>query len=238
MSTHLFVLCPPYSGSTLLWKLIGTSTAVSTLPDEGQFLPEVKKIMRAGPWQRDLELPWADIRRAWERYWDQDKPVLLEKSPPNLIRTDAIREHFQPVEFVIMVRNPYAQAEGLMRRNGWTAERSARFALMCLREQRRNRDTIDATVTLTYEGLVADPAAACTALTRFLPALGELDHTASFEVHSVDGTVNRPITNLNAKKIAALSAEQRATMRSVFATEPATLDAWDYPLDAGDSAPT
>ena len=53
--------------------------------------------------------------------------MLLEKSPPNIIRTADIVNHFDPVKFVIMVRNPYAHAEGLMRRNNWTATRAARW---------------------------------------------------------------------------------------------------------------
>ncbi len=32
MPSYLFVLCPPYSGSTLLWKLLSTSQNVSSLP--------------------------------------------------------------------------------------------------------------------------------------------------------------------------------------------------------------
>ena len=119
MSTHLFILCPPYCGSTLLWKLMSTSDNVSALPEEGQFLPEVEGIMRDKPWQRDHAMPWEQIRAVWETYWDIEKPLLVEKSPPNIIRAKAIAEHFDPARFVIMARNPYAHVEGLMRRNEW-----------------------------------------------------------------------------------------------------------------------
>jgi hypothetical protein len=57
MSSYLFVLCPPYSGSTLLWKLLSTSANVSSLPQEAQFLPELKDIMRDSPWKADRALP-------------------------------------------------------------------------------------------------------------------------------------------------------------------------------------
>ena len=114
MSSYLFILCPPYSGSTVLWKLVSTSEAVSSLPTEGQFIPEVKAILRATPWRVPLQLPWKDIKAVWDRYWDPSKPLLVEKSPPHLMRTHDIVEHFNPVHFLIMVRNPYAHCEGLM----------------------------------------------------------------------------------------------------------------------------
>ena len=58
MSAYVFVLCPPYCGSTVLWKLIATSDRVSALPDEGQFLPEVKDTMRDGEWDASRHMPW------------------------------------------------------------------------------------------------------------------------------------------------------------------------------------
>ena len=236
-STHLFILCPPYSGSTLLWKLLATSPNVSALPLEGQFLPELKEIMRDRPWDAERALPWPEIKAVWESYWDRGKPVLLEKSPPNLIRTRDILAHFQPVKFVVMVRNPYAQAEGLMRRNNWTAQRAANMAANWLRMQLENARELDGALVMTYEALVQDPVAACEKLTAFLPALGELDYTANFEVHSIDGTLNRPITDLNSKKMAALSAADLATMTEVFTAQQDTLAAWGYTLQGNPPAP-
>lgn len=230
MSSYLFVLCPPYSGSTVLWKLLSTSANVSALPDEGQFLPEVEDYMREKPWDRGHSLPWPEIKAVWETYWDHSKPVLLEKSPPNLIRTREILAHFQPVKFVIMVRNPYAHSEGLMRRNDFPARRAAHFSMMCLRTQLDNARNLDNALVLTYESLVADPARTCAQLTGFMPELGELDPRASFEIHSIDGTLTRPITELNSKKIAALSPATLDALNAVFKLNEDTLAAWGYEL--------
>lgn len=229
-SIYLFVLCPPYCGSTLLWKLLSTSANVSALPNEGQFLPELSDVMREKPWDASRVFPWPEIKRVWESYWDLSKPVLLEKSPPNLIRTREIVAHFQPVKFIIMVRDPYAQVEGLMRRNGWKERFSAHFAMRWLRAQLDNARVLENALVLTYESLVANPVQACEKLAAFIPALRDLDPTASFEVHSIDGTVNRPITELNSKKIAALSPESLATMNTVFEQHADTLAAWGYQI--------
>ena len=238
MSSYLFVLCPPYSGSTVLWKLLSTSPNVSALPAEGQFLPELKEIMREKPWDAGHALPWPRIKQVWESYWDREKPVWLEKSPPNLIRTRDILAHFQPVKFIVMVRNPYAQSEGLMRRNNWSLEKAANFSMMCLRRQRENARELDNALVLTYESLVQNPAGACERITAFLPQLGDMDITASFEVHSIDGTVNRPITDLNARKIAALGKDAIAVLNGIFEPQRETLEAWDYQLLLPDGAAT
>ena len=230
MSCYLFVLCPPYSGSTLLWRLISTSINVSSLPLEGQFLPELETLMREQPWNRDHILPWPQIKAVWETYWDTKKSVLLEKSPPNIIRTQAILANFKPVKFIIMVRNPYAHSEGLMRRNNWSVKRAANFSIMCLRTQLENTRELDGVLVLTYESLVLNPAKACQKIAQFMPELSDMNTEASFEIHSIDGTLSRPITDLNTVKIASLSAATIASMNDVFSQHPETLKAWGYEL--------
>jgi len=101
---------------------------------------------------------------------------------------------------------------------------------MCLRTQLSNARELDNRLVLTYESLVGDPARTCAQLVEFMPQLGHLDPGASFEVHSIDGTLNRPITELNRKKIAALSDETLAALNAVFEEHADTLAAWGYTL--------
>lgn len=232
--TYLFILCPPYSGSTLLWRLVATSGAVSALPGEGQFLPELAETMRRDPWNRDAELPWARIKQVWDGYWNHDKPLLVEKSPPNLIRTGDIRAHFDPVAFLIMVRNPYAHCEGLMRRNGWSATFAAEFAVQCLRQQAENADTLADALRLTYEELTRDPDAVARRLEEFLPPLGTLDTGKRFRIQAVDGVVERGIADLNPAKIAKLSAADFAAINAVLGPCRDVLDYWGYDMMRAD----
>jgi hypothetical protein len=46
----------------------------------------------------------------WSRYWDLRKQYLLEKSPPNLIRTRFLQAIFPESYFVVIVRHPIAYA--------------------------------------------------------------------------------------------------------------------------------
>jgi len=46
----------------------------------------------------------------WARYWDLRRPCLLEKSPPNLIRTRFLQAMFPNSYFVVITRHPIAVA--------------------------------------------------------------------------------------------------------------------------------
>ncbi len=213
---HVFILCPPYCGSTVLWKLVATSSAVSALPTEGQFIPEVREVMRHEPWNPGTRLPWQRIKEVWEGYWDPARPLRVEKSPPHIIRAAEIIEHFSPVYFLLMVRNPYAHCEGLMRRNRWSAEAAAEFAARCLDRQAENARSLPHTIHFTYEQLVADPAAICRRIDQFVPGMGTLDHSRKFSAHSIAGKVDRTLTDFNRRKLSALSTADITTINRVF----------------------
>ncbi|GJM37880.1 MAG: hypothetical protein DHS20C19_12470 [Acidimicrobiales bacterium] len=226
--TYLFILCPPYSGSTLLWRLVATSAHASILPAEGQFLPEVRDEMRAAAWEPDRDVSWPRIKAVWDGYWDRTKPVLVEKSPPNAARAHEIAEHFHPVAFLVMVRNPYAHVEGLMRRNGWSAAKAAGFAAMTLGVQVDNARTLADATHFTYEDLVADPAGVLGRVRNLVPALDDMDASGEFAIHSVDGTVARGVVDLNARKIRRLSGRSVRAINRVLDEHGDAMTFWGY----------
>jgi hypothetical protein len=194
------------------------------MPEEGQFIEGVEPVFRRTPWNEKTELPWQEIKGAWEKAWDLDKPILLEKSPPHLIRAETIEQHFENTHFVVMVRNPFAFCEGTKRRgrvglgygrkasypeiaNGWVKESEY---------QLRNLQRLDRVMLLTYEELVNKPAHAISRLLDFMPGLEFLDQEANFMIHSLSGWVERPLTNLNRKQIARLNPEDIAEINAVL----------------------
>ena len=102
---YLFILSPPFCGSTLLNHIISSSTNVSSNNNfnsrEGQQLPEVKSMMfdNKSRWHPDTTFDWDFIKPVWEKYWDVTKPVLLEKSPCSIVRADTLANVFQPVSY-------------------------------------------------------------------------------------------------------------------------------------------
>ena len=228
MNSYVFILCPPYSGSTILWKLVSTSNAVSALPREGQFLPEVKEVMRRKPWNPAVKLPWKKIKAVWDSYWNRDKPLLVEKSPPHLIRTSEILEHFSPVYFLIMVRNPYAHCESLIRRNNWNAEKAAEFAVRCMKHQAENVDTLDNSLYFTYEELARNPEDICRRIQSLIPQIGELRHDQRFRVKAMDGVMEKGIVDLNKKKINNLSYSDLKQINKILMRNPDVMGYWGY----------
>ena len=103
----LFILSPPHSGSTLLSEVLSLSENVSENNPvgtrEGQQLPEVAPLLfrQSRRWEPDFKPDWPQIKRIWLKYWDVTRPVLLEKSPPNIVRAAELSIHFVPAFFII-----------------------------------------------------------------------------------------------------------------------------------------
>jgi len=116
------------SGTTLLADLIAAHPLASGFSgtgapaDEGQHLQDVYPTARAfgGPGRfglapaahmtedHGLVSPESRARllAAWEPHWDLERPVLVEKSPPTLIRTRFLQALFPAATFVIVIRHP------------------------------------------------------------------------------------------------------------------------------------
>lgn len=233
----LFILCPNYCGSTLLNQIICTSKSVSVnnsmLTREGQQIPDVKHIMFPKErWDENIKFDWHFIKKMWMRYWDLRFPILLEKSPPNLLRAHDIKEVFKPCYFVIQYRNPYAHCESLMRRyEKYDPETAAKFALKCLRFQKSNIETLENAITISYEELATNPSKLIDEITTILPELSDINTSKEFNTHNfLNQDKKMKITDLNAKKIALISKEDLKIMSDVFSKEKELMDYFKYEI--------
>lgn len=224
---YLFILCPPSSGSTLLWQLLQTSPHVGSLPAEGQTL--VKDILFTGQrWDPALSVPWEKVRQVWESAWDMSKPVLLEKSPPHLVRARQLQAHFPNSHFVVMVRNPYAYCEGIRRR--WRSDLD--YATIARRWveraacQRDNRASLQRVLFFTYEQLCADAESVCRRLVGFVPELERLQPQREFAVFEK----SLPVKDLNARQIARLSPADIGEINAVLCGHQGLLAEFGYEM--------
>ena len=62
----------------------------------------------------------------------------MEKSPPNIIRADKIKQHFNNVKFICLVRNPYAQIQSNLRRYNTDIKEAASNYINYLKFQKEN----------------------------------------------------------------------------------------------------
>jgi len=124
--------------------------------------------------------------QAWAPHWDLGQPVLLEKSPPNLMRTRFLQAMFPDTShFLLVVRHPIAVAYATKRWTRlatWIPPQASR-RLQQLQEplhtlvrhwvEAHECVLADATVLrnvciVRYEDLVADPAGNLQGIFRFL----------------------------------------------------------------------
>jgi hypothetical protein len=195
---------------------------------EGIALPEIRRLLdHRKLWDERSKYPWPLIKKEWLRYWDTSKPILLDKSPANLIRASFIREHFRPASFIVMTCNPYAHCERLIRRNGLTVEAAAFFSMKCLRHQRRNAGRLQNRCVIRYEDLVQDPPAIKQKLVQFMP---ELESVIVNKVFTAPNSKHQrlPITDFNAESIARLTAEQISSLTRAFAKDADVMASFGY----------
>ena len=165
-------------------------------------------------------------------YWELNQSLLLDKSPPNLIRSQQIEKCFQPVTFVAMVRNPYVHCEALMRRDRMTAEQAARLVLQCLRHQKRNQEQLQNILLVRYEDLVKSPGKIKKQLLAFLPKLESIKIDQKFRAHNYTQEQQK-IMDFNQGKIERIKPHQLKTINSIFVEEETLLHFFNYNLNLG-----
>lgn len=102
----------------------------------------------------------------WARYWDVSKPVLIEKSPPNLIRMRYLAACFPDSHFILIARHPVAASIATKK---WCGRNPvpgiiANWAVCYARALADGRRLKSFSV-VRYEDVVRDPAAALRPLT-------------------------------------------------------------------------
>lgn len=173
---------------------------------------------------------WNEIRARWDDAWsrhpaDSDPDaVRIEKSPTNALRSAMLEDVFEDARFLVMTRDPYAVTEGIRRRHGYKLERCVRHWIVgtrCLAEAVDARGSI---ATTSYEALCGgDQAGAADAIRGLVPELDDLDLRAAVTAHSIDGSVDRPLEDLNARQVARLSDEDRRRIGGVLEAEAGDL---------------
>jgi hypothetical protein len=169
------------SGTTLLARLLAAHPEVSGFSgtgvpaDEGQHLQDVypPASVYGGPGRFGFApeshlteaspLVSEDNARAifeqWSAHWDLARPVLVEKSPPNLLKTRFLQALYPASAFVVIVRHPIPVSIPTARWRG-TRRYDRMFAhwLRCHALFEADRQRLERVHVLQYEQLVRDPS--------------------------------------------------------------------------------
>jgi hypothetical protein len=186
------------SGTTLLARLLAAHPEVSGFSgtgvpaDEGQLLQTVYPAAKVwgGPGRFGFapeahfteELASAEKARRlfeeWSPHWDLARPVLLEKSPPNLLKTRFLQALFPQSAFVAVLRHPIAVSLATAK---W--RRTRRYGrllehwLRCHEIFEADRPRLKRVHVIRYEDLVREPEPVLCGVFEFL----ELDPIAPSE---------------------------------------------------------
>lgn len=234
---YLFVLSAPYCGSTLLNEILMSSKNVSvnnvlnSRQYEGQKLPSTSKLMFAKKkrWDISYEIDWIHVKKEWLKYWDQTKPVLLEKSPPNIIRAQQLANCFKPSYFIVLYRNPYAHCEGVIRRTSKTAIEAATRVIELLTYQKNNIENLDDVIAISYECLTNNASESLNSIKKWMNELHDIKINGTYKAHS-QFNKRMSVNNLNQQKIDNLGRAELEAINSVFSKNEDVLHYFGYEL--------
>ncbi len=224
----LFILGLNNSGTTLLVDLLKSHARMRWLPNEGQYLTT------GLPLPRDYGVPrkfaerldifhWTEandpapalrIQYDWARHYQPRPGILLEKSPPNTMRSRWLQHNFRPSRFLAITRHPYAVCEGIRRREGHSIEEAARHWALANQWMLDDIAHLEHCLFMTYEDLCARPQDYLQKLQTFLGLEVPFDAcvlATPRRIHNIDGTAAL-IRNFNERSVQQLSARDLAAI--------------------------
>jgi hypothetical protein len=168
------------SGTTLLARAISKHDEVSgfrkteALANEGQFLQSVYPIARefggTGRFGFDershmteghplaTEANRDKLIAEWGEYWNLDRRVLVEKSPPNLLKVRFLQALFPDATFVVIMRHPIAVSYATQKWSETSLESLLEHWLVCHEIFLEDAPYVRKLILVRYEELVSDPA--------------------------------------------------------------------------------
>jgi hypothetical protein len=202
--------------------------------DEGQHLQDVYPVVSRGHQAGRFALDPAahltessplvsDANRAalwdaWRPHWEEQRQVLIEKSPPNLLMTRFLQAMFPQAGFVLVIRHPIAVSAATQK---WSSTRPHQLLghwAAAHRTLRADLPHLRRVMIVRYERLVADPDRE---LGRVFGFAGLSDHAPGRQV--ADG-VNRdnfagdrtPRAGSNQRYFTSWDARRRSPLKRVY----------------------
>lgn len=217
----LFIITPPYSGSTALAELLNTShrTMILQSRGEGQWL--IPGLCEADRWDPKKEVNYLSIKATWLNVYQQVKrltqniDVVIEKSPPNMMRLDKLSSQFRDCSFIANNRDPYANCASILYRhhdadNLSLHERKGVLSGLVKAWVMRSNNIQELVLSrniplLTYESFCRQPSAIIDMLKIPKEISDSINPDANVRVKDYK---LQPISNQNERQILKLSSEE------------------------------
>ncbi|MGV7222322.1 MAG: sulfotransferase family protein [Nitrospinales bacterium] len=211
----VFIMGCSNSGTTLLQKLLAHYPDLEVSDYEGQrltnVLPRPNKYGAGRIWSEKpdiFRMTESDQRynslrliHDWKHFLkDKNVPIVLEKSPPNTIRSRWLQNVFKNSYFICIVRDGRAVAEGInRRRNHISMSRAANHWIKANSYMLEDQPYLKNFYLLKYEDLVKNPQTIITDLLTFINVDATkytFDLKRKIKVHNINKT-SSAITDFN-----------------------------------------
>ncbi len=186
------------SGTTALGRVLSQHDSISGFhdtdaeEDEGQHLQAVYpaaatyggpgRFARAaaahlGPLGEDeAAMARAGLWQSWSRHWDLDRPLLVEKSPPNLIMGQYLQSVFPGSALIVIIRHPIVVALGTKKWTRFeTLPQLVEHWFVAHRLLMADAASLSRLHVLRYEDLIAHPERELAHIERMLKLQTPLD---------------------------------------------------------------
>jgi len=242
---YLFVVCVNNCGSTLIQRILGTSNNALRHDSEGQFLvpnnllPNPVYYKCGGVWtersdifENTIYYNWPEIKRVWHAEWAKkgnlETNILIEKSPPNVLRTKLLFKEFFESYFIVSIRNPYVMCQSVKEKvvdDKKIVSRCIKHWVTCAYKQQQNMD-LPNSLTVTYEQLCENPQNFRYELIELLPELYDID----LEKEYVIKDKSSKIINSNKEYLKRLTDEDRIEINNTLIGHEEILEFWGYTI--------
>ena len=167
---YIFVLCPPFQGSTIITKLLDSSEFTSSFIDTSDWAGEGQKFINdplyeENKWNPNYKLDMDMVKKCYDENWNLKKNIFVEKSPPMICRAKMFEDYFSKfgdVYFIISIRSPYSSRNSIKE---WL-----KFATY----QKNNINILNKTLVTSYEEICNNKSYFIEKLINFIPELSTL----------------------------------------------------------------
>ena len=238
-----FLITPPNSGSTAIAKFMDSSPRTMTLTPNGEGQWLVPGLSAGDRWNADKKIDYQSVKSVWLNAYQEKKltshevDVVIEKSPPNMMRIVDLASQFSDVSMLANNRDPYANCSSrLYRYNKEKDINSSRretiltdLAEVWLRRSRLIREIAEnaGVPVLTYEQFCENPS-----LLLDMVSLPEgVAETISLNAQvKVKDYAVQSIVNQNDRQISDMTSDDIKVLGKVLGREEALLDYFGYKL--------
>ncbi len=239
----LFLITPPYSGSTAIAKILDTGRRTMTLSNNGEGQWLIPGLCKKDRWNPDKKVNYKSIKAVWlnkyqsKKKLNQDIEVVIEKSPPNMVRIENITSLFKNHSFLANNRNPYANCASILYRlyNPTKISMEKRKRILeqlaegWLMRSRRIKELIIKykVPLLTYEQFCQNPSSILDSLNLPKGVSEDIDINAEVKVKDYKPQI---ISNHNERQISNLTKKDIENINHILEKERNLLDFFGYDL--------